>query len=39
VDDVETPGLEIEGFYDLVHGTHVTPTIKDFPALILRGYK
>ncbi|KUJ15270.1 S-adenosyl-L-methionine-dependent methyltransferase [Mollisia scopiformis] len=38
VDDVESSWLESENFYDLVHGRHITPAIKDFPALIRRAY-
>jgi hypothetical protein len=39
VDDVESPWLDKEDFYDLVHGRHITPAIKNFPALIERAYK
>ncbi len=39
VDDVESLWIEQENFYDLVHGRHITPAIKDFPALIRRAYK
>ena len=38
VDDVESSWLENEDFYDFVHGRHITPAIKDFPALISRAY-
>jgi hypothetical protein len=38
IDDIESSWLENENFYDLVHGRHITPAIKDFPALIRRAY-
>ncbi|KAF8864026.1 UMTA methyltransferase [Acephala macrosclerotiorum] len=38
VDDAESSWLEPENFYDFVHGRHLTPAIKDFPALIRRAY-
>lgn len=39
VDDIEETWLESADFYDLVHGRHITPAIKDFPALLRRAYK
>jgi hypothetical protein len=39
VDDVEEPWLKGENFYDLVHGRHITPAIKDFPTLLKRSFK
>lgn len=38
-DDVEASWLEGENFYDYVHGRHITPAIKDFPALVHKAYK
>jgi hypothetical protein len=39
VDDAELDWLELENFYDFVHGRHITPAIKNFPALIERAFK
>ncbi|KAE9366052.1 S-adenosyl-L-methionine-dependent methyltransferase [Stipitochalara longipes BDJ] len=39
VEDAQLPWLEPENFYDLVHGRHITPTLKNFPALIERAFK
>jgi hypothetical protein len=39
VDDAESSWMEKENFYDLVHGRHITPAIKDFPALIEKAFK
>jgi hypothetical protein len=39
VDDAELDWLEAENFYDFVHGRHITPAIKNFPALIERAFK
>lgn len=38
VDDAESAWLQSEGFYDFIHGRHIAPAIKDFPALIQRAY-
>ncbi|KAH9203333.1 hypothetical protein DL95DRAFT_504610 [Leptodontidium sp. 2 PMI_412] len=39
VDDAESPWITQEDFYNLVHGRHITPTIKDFPTFIQRAFK
>lgn len=39
VDDVEDTWLKEDDFYDLVHGRHITPAIKDFPGLIKKAYQ
>lgn len=39
VDDAESPWMAKEDVYDLVHGRHITPAIKDFPAFLERAYK
>jgi hypothetical protein len=39
VDDAESPWLDKENLYDLVHARHITSAIKDFPKLIKTAYK
>lgn len=38
VDDAESSWMAKEDFYYLVHGQHITPTIKDFPTFIQRAF-
>lgn len=38
-DDMEASWLEGENFYDYVHGRHITPAIKNFPAFLHNAYK
>ena len=39
VDDAESPWMAKEDFYDLVHGRHITPAMKDLPTFIQRAFK
>jgi len=39
IDDVESPWVEKENFYDYIHVRHMSTAIKNYPAFIGRAYK